>query len=74
MLRASRLNLAAEIGDIDSDDPKAVIQNWMRNRDVIEFLGLWERLHNLEFKPIEFEEFRKQARAKMLLQCHLRNR
>lgn len=31
-----------------SDDPTAVIQNWMRNRDVIEFLGLWESLHNSE--------------------------
>ena len=35
----------------------------MRNRDVIEFLGLWERLHNSGFKPLEFEEFRKQAGA-----------
>ena len=42
---------------------KAVIQNWMRNGDVIEFLGLWERLHNPDFKPIEFEGFKKQAGA-----------
>ena len=35
----------------------------MRNRDVIEFLGLWEKLHNLDFKPLEFEGFRKQAGA-----------
>ena len=35
----------------------------MRNRDVIEFLGLWERLHNPDFKPLEFEGFRKQAGA-----------
>lgn len=33
----------------------------MRNRDVIEFLGLWERLHNPNFKPLEFEGVRKQA-------------
>ncbi|MCM1235681.1 MAG: KilA-N domain-containing protein, partial [Ruminococcus flavefaciens] len=46
-----------------SDDPTAVIQNWMRNRDVIEFLGLWENLHNPDFKPLEFEGFRKQAGA-----------
>ena len=46
-----------------SDDPTAVIQNWMRNRDVIEFLGLWERLHNPDFKPLEFEGFKKQAGA-----------
>ena len=43
--------------------PTAVIQNWMRNRDVIEFLGLWERLHNPDFKPLEFEGFKKQAGA-----------
>ena len=46
-----------------SDDPTAVIQNWMRNRDVIEFLGLWEQLHNPDFKPLEFEGFRRQAGA-----------
>ncbi|MEX2490754.1 MAG: KilA-N domain-containing protein [Nitrospirales bacterium] len=38
-----------------------VIQNWMRNRNTIEFLGVWERLNNPDFKPFEFEGFRKQA-------------
>ena len=52
-----------DIARYKSDDPTAVIQNWMRNRDVIEFLGLWERLHNPDFKPLEFEGFRKQAGA-----------
>ncbi len=52
-----------DIARYKSDDPTAVIQNWMRNRDVIEFLGLWERLHNLDFKPLEFEGFKKQAGA-----------
>ena len=52
-----------DIARYKSDDPTAVIQNWMRNRDVIEFLGLWERLHNLNFKPLEFEGFKKQAGA-----------
>ena len=52
-----------DIARYKSDDPSAVIQNWMRNRDVIEFLGLWERLHNSDFKPLEFEGFRKQAGA-----------
>lgn len=33
------------------------------NRDVIEFLGLWESFHNFDFKPLEFEGFRKQAGA-----------
>lgn len=52
-----------DIARYKSEDPAAVIQNWMRNRDVIEFLGLWERLHNPDFKPLEFEGFRKQAGA-----------
>ena len=52
-----------DIARYKSDDPTAVIQNWMRNRDVIEFLGLWERLHNPDFNPLEFEGVRKQAGA-----------
>ena len=52
-----------DIARYKSDDPTAVIQNWMRNRDVIEVLGLWERLHNPDFNPLEFEGFRKQAGA-----------
>ena len=38
-----------------------VIQNWMRNRNTIEFLGVWERLNNADFKPLEFEGFRNKA-------------
>lgn len=37
------------------------IQNWMRNRDTIEFLGLWESLNNPNFKHIEFDVFRDQS-------------
>lgn len=45
-------------------DPKRtdyIIQNWLRNRTTIEFLGIWEHLHNPDFNPIEFDGFRKQA-------------
>ncbi len=38
-----------------------IIQNWLRNRNTIEFLGIWEKLNNPDFNPIEFEGFRKQA-------------
>ena len=38
-----------------------VIQNWMRNRNTIEFLGVWERLNNVDFKPLEFEGFKNRA-------------
>ncbi len=37
------------------------IRNWLRNRNTVEFLGLWEMMHNPDFKPVEFEEFKKQA-------------
>ena len=42
-------------------DPNGVIANWMRNRNTIEFLGLWETLYNPNFNPLEFEGFRNQA-------------
>jgi len=38
-----------------------IIGNWLRNRNTIEFLGIWEQLNNPAFKPIEFDGFRKQA-------------
>lgn len=50
-----------DIAKYKSEDPAATIQNWMRSRDVIEFLGLWEMLHNPYFKPLEFEGFKSQA-------------
>ena len=52
-----------DIAKYKSDDSAAVIQNWMRNRDIIEFLGLWECLHNPDFKRLEFEGFKNQAGA-----------
>ena len=50
-----------DIAKYKSDEPNDVIKNWMRNRDVIEFLGLWESLHNPNFNPVEFDGFRKRA-------------
>ena len=37
------------------------IRNWMRNRNTVEFIGLWETLHNPSFKHVEFDTFKKQA-------------
>ncbi len=42
-------------------DPNGVIANWMRNRNTIEFLGIWETLYNPSFNPLEFEGFRKES-------------
>jgi hypothetical protein len=50
-----------DIARYKSDAPFIVINNWMRGKDTIEFLGLWEQLHNPDFKPIEFDRFRKEA-------------
>ena len=44
-----------------TDDTSAVIGNWMRNRNTIEYLGIWEMLYNPNFKPLEFEGFKKEA-------------
>ncbi|MCE5340367.1 MAG: KilA-N domain-containing protein [Planctomycetaceae bacterium] len=45
----------------DPDRTDYIIQNWLRSRTTIEFLGIWEQLNNPAFKPIEFDGFRKQA-------------
>ena len=52
-----------DIAKYKSDEPNDVIKNWLRNRDTIEFLGLWEMLHNADFKPVEFDGFKKEAGA-----------
>ena len=51
----------------ETDRADHVIQNWMRNRNTVEFLGVWERLHNADFKPLEFEGFRNNAGIRMSL-------
>ena len=45
----------------DSDNPRYIIQNWLRNRNTIEFLGVWESLYNPSFNRVEFDAFRHQA-------------
>lgn len=50
-----------DIAKYKSDNPNAVIGNWMRNRNTIEYLGIWETLYNAQFNPIEFEGFKKEA-------------
>ncbi len=45
----------------DPERTDYLIQNWLRNRNTIEFLGIWEQLNNPDFNPIEFDGIRKQA-------------
>ena len=46
---------------IKSFGDETVIYNWMRNRNTVEFLGIWELINNPYFKPVEFDRFRKEA-------------
>jgi hypothetical protein len=50
-----------DIAKYKSAEPAAVIANWMRNRNTIEYLGIWETLYNPNFKPLEFEGFKTEA-------------
>ncbi len=43
------------------DHPDDVIRNWLRNRNTVEFLGIWERLNNPSFNPVEFDGIRMQT-------------
>jgi len=45
----------------DSDHTDDIIRNWLRNRNTLEFLGIWEQLNNPVFNPVEFDGIRMQA-------------
>jgi hypothetical protein len=44
----------------NADDPRFVIQNWMRTRFTLDFLGMWEQLNNLDFNRVEFKAVKKK--------------
>lgn len=43
------------------DHPDDLIRNWLRNRNTLELLGIWEQLYNPDFNPVEFDGIKKQA-------------
>jgi hypothetical protein len=45
----------------DAERSDYILQNWLRNRSTIEFIGLWEQLHNPKFNSIEFDGFKNLA-------------
>lgn len=55
MIRTTSTDMVKRFGD------ESILYNWMRNRNTIEFLGIWEQIYNPHFKPLEFEMFRRQA-------------
>ena len=50
-----------DIARYKSDEPFIVINNWLRGKDNIQFLGLWESMHNPDFNPIEFDRLKNEA-------------
>ena len=47
----------------NNEEPNVVVANWLRNRNTIEYLGIWEQLNNVEFNPLEFEGYLSAAGA-----------
>jgi len=50
-----------DIAKYKSDNPNDVIKNWLRSKDTIEYLGVWENINNPNFKPVEFDGFKNEA-------------
>ncbi len=50
-----------DIARYKSIETDQIIANWMRNRNTIEFLSIWEQIHNPDFKPLESEGFKKES-------------
>ena len=46
---------------VNEDEPRFVIQNWMRNKDTIDYLGLWESIYNPNFNRVGFEAVENEA-------------
>ncbi len=51
----------SDIARYKSDEPSDVIKNWMRRKDTIEFVGLWESLNNINFNSVEFDRIKSEA-------------
>lgn len=50
-----------DIARFRSTDPRFTIHSWLRSRDIVEFLGLWECLYNPDFKRADFDTFKQDA-------------
>jgi len=45
----------------NSEAPADIVKNWLRSKNTIELLGLWEKLNNPDFKLVEFDQFKYEA-------------
>ena len=50
----------------DSENPRYIIQNWLRNKSTIEFLGVWEQMNNSNFNRVEFDTVKNEAGSNSL--------
>ncbi len=41
--------------------PAGIVKNWMRNKNTLEFIGIWEKINNTDFKLVEFDQFKKES-------------
>lgn len=46
---------------VGEEEPRLPIRDWMKNKDVILYLGLWEQLNNKDFKRVEFDAFKNES-------------
>ena len=58
---------------LDPENPRFIIQNWMRNRNTIEFLGAWETINNTNFNRLEFDTVRNASGTNALIKNWWRN-
>jgi hypothetical protein len=56
----------------DNENPSQIISLWLRTYSTIEYLGLWETLNNLNFKPPIYEGFKNES-ANLIFGCRLKN-
>ena len=56
----------------DDEEPRLPIRDWMRNKEVISYLGLWESIHNEDFKGANSTRLKMKLEA-TLLKCRLKN-
>ena len=45
----------------NAEEPDVVVRNWMRLRNTVEYLGIWEHLHNPNFNPTGYERFKNES-------------
>ena len=50
-----------DIARYRSAEPRFTIHSWLKSRDIVEFLGLWECLHNPDFNRVDFDTFKQDA-------------